>query len=51
MRVTFDGQLREGVYAKDMILALIGQIGAQGGSATRPSSRERLSAACRSKDG
>ena len=31
MRVNFDGQLREGVYAKDMILALIGQIGAQGG--------------------
>lgn len=31
LRVTFDGRLREGVYAKDMILALIGQIGAQGG--------------------
>ena len=31
MRVNFDGQLRDGVYAKDMILALIGQIGAQGG--------------------
>jgi 3-isopropylmalate/(R)-2-methylmalate dehydratase large subunit len=31
MRVTFNGRLREGVFAKDMILALIGQIGAQGG--------------------
>jgi len=31
LRVTFDGRLREGVYAKDMILALIGRIGAQGG--------------------
>jgi 3-isopropylmalate/(R)-2-methylmalate dehydratase large subunit len=31
MRVTFDGRLREGVHAKDMILALIGRIGAQGG--------------------
>ena len=31
MRVEFDGQLQEGVYAKDMILALIGRIGAQGG--------------------
>jgi 3-isopropylmalate/(R)-2-methylmalate dehydratase large subunit len=31
LRVTFDGRLREGVFAKDMILALIGQIGAQGG--------------------
>ena len=31
MRVTFTGRLGEGVYAKDMILALIGRIGAQGG--------------------
>ena len=31
MRVAFDGRLREGVHAKDMILALIGQVGAQGG--------------------
>lgn len=31
MRVNFDGRLPPGVYAKDMILALIGQIGAQGG--------------------
>ena len=31
MRVTFTGALVPGVYAKDMILALIGQIGAQGG--------------------
>jgi 3-isopropylmalate/(R)-2-methylmalate dehydratase large subunit len=31
MRVTFNGRLREGVFAKDMILALIGQVGAQGG--------------------
>jgi 3-isopropylmalate/(R)-2-methylmalate dehydratase large subunit len=31
MRVIFDGTLRDGVYAKDMILALIGKIGAQGG--------------------
>jgi 3-isopropylmalate/(R)-2-methylmalate dehydratase large subunit len=31
MRVRFDGRLGEGVYAKDMILALIGRIGAQGG--------------------
>jgi len=31
MRVTFNGRLADGVYAKDMILALIGKIGAQGG--------------------
>jgi 3-isopropylmalate/(R)-2-methylmalate dehydratase large subunit len=31
MRVDFTGRLGPGVYAKDMILALIGQIGAQGG--------------------
>ena len=31
MRVTFDGRLGPEVYAKDMILALIGRIGAQGG--------------------
>lgn len=31
MRVDFTGRLGEGVYAKDMILALIGRIGAQGG--------------------
>ena len=31
MRVNFEGRLREDVYAKDMILALIGEIGAQGG--------------------
>lgn len=31
MRVSFDGRLPDGVYAKDMILALIGQVGAQGG--------------------
>lgn len=31
MRVNFTGALREGVYAKDMILALIGKVGAQGG--------------------
>ena len=31
LRVDFTGRLREGVHAKDMILALIGQIGAQGG--------------------
>jgi 3-isopropylmalate/(R)-2-methylmalate dehydratase large subunit len=31
MRVTFNGKLGPGVYAKDMILALIGKIGAQGG--------------------
>lgn len=31
MRVCFEGVLRDGVYAKDMILALIGQVGAQGG--------------------
>ncbi len=31
MRVNFDGKLQPGVYAKDMILALIGQVGAQGG--------------------
>src|SRR5688572_1123294 len=31
MRVTFDGRLGEGVFSKDMILALIGRIGAQGG--------------------
>jgi 3-isopropylmalate/(R)-2-methylmalate dehydratase large subunit len=31
MRVDFRGRLREGVYAKDMVLALIGQVGAQGG--------------------
>mgnify|MGYP000872850202 CR=1 FL=1 len=31
MRVRFNGQIPEGVYAKDLILALIGQLGAQGG--------------------
>ena len=31
MRVTFSGRLGASVFAKDMILALIGQIGAQGG--------------------
>ncbi len=31
LRVNFHGTLAEGVYAKDMILALIGRIGAQGG--------------------
>ncbi|QJR12873.1 3-isopropylmalate dehydratase large subunit [Usitatibacter rugosus] len=31
LRVTFNGKLGAGVYAKDMILALIGKIGAQGG--------------------
>jgi 3-isopropylmalate/(R)-2-methylmalate dehydratase large subunit len=31
MRVNFTGRLRDGVYAKDMVLALIGKIGAQGG--------------------
>lgn len=31
MRVRFEGRLGAGVYAKDMILALIGRVGAQGG--------------------
>lgn len=31
MRVNFTGRLAKGVHAKDMILALIGQVGAQGG--------------------
>ncbi|MEP7262745.1 MAG: 3-isopropylmalate dehydratase large subunit, partial [Usitatibacter sp.] len=31
MRVNFTGKLAPNVYAKDMVLALIGQIGAQGG--------------------
>ena len=31
MRVNFEGRLGAGVYAKDMILALIGNTGAQGG--------------------
>jgi 3-isopropylmalate/(R)-2-methylmalate dehydratase large subunit len=31
MRVRFEGRLACGVYAKDMILALIGQVGANGG--------------------
>ncbi|MDO8277112.1 MAG: 3-isopropylmalate dehydratase large subunit [Burkholderiaceae bacterium] len=31
MRITYTGALADGVYAKDMVLALIGQIGAQGG--------------------
>lgn len=31
MRIDFQGQLPPGVYAKDMILALIGRIGAAGG--------------------
>jgi 3-isopropylmalate/(R)-2-methylmalate dehydratase large subunit len=31
MRVNFEGALQQGVYAKDMILALIGKIGANGG--------------------
>ena len=32
MRANFDGMLPKGVYAKDLILALIGRIGAAGGS-------------------
>lgn len=31
MRISFDGHLPEGVFAKDLILALIGKIGANGG--------------------
>lgn len=31
MRVSFDGRLTEGVFAKDMVLALIGRLGAQAG--------------------
>jgi 3-isopropylmalate/(R)-2-methylmalate dehydratase large subunit len=31
MRVNFEGALGAGVYSKDMILALIGRVGAQGG--------------------
>jgi 3-isopropylmalate/(R)-2-methylmalate dehydratase large subunit len=31
MRVSFEGRLAPGVHAKDMILALIGQVGANGG--------------------
>jgi 3-isopropylmalate/(R)-2-methylmalate dehydratase large subunit len=31
MRVTFDGAVPQGIHAKDMILSLIGAIGAQGG--------------------
>lgn len=31
MRIWFDGRLQPGVYAKDLVLALIGRIGAQGG--------------------
>lgn len=31
LRVNFEGTLKPGVFAKDMILALIGKIGAQGG--------------------
>lgn len=32
MRVTFTGKLQPGVYSKDMILALIGKIGTDGGT-------------------
>lgn len=32
MRVKFNGKLQKGVYAKDMILKLIGQIGTNGGT-------------------
>src|SRR4029078_10175407 len=32
MRVTLDGALPRGVYAKDLILALIGKLGAAGGA-------------------
>ncbi len=31
MRVRFEGQLPQGIYAKDLVLALIGKIGANGG--------------------
>lgn len=39
MRVRFDGRPARGVTAKDMILALIGKIGAAGGSATPSNTR------------
>ena len=32
MRITVDGALREGVFAKDIILSIIGKIGAAGGA-------------------
>ncbi len=32
MRATFEGELPRGVYAKDLILALIGKVGAAGGA-------------------
>ena len=31
MRVSFEGKLQKGVYAKDIVLALIGRVGANGG--------------------
>ena len=48
----FDGQLAPGVYAKDMILALIGKIGAQGGIGYAVEfAGPAIARACRSRGG
>jgi 3-isopropylmalate/(R)-2-methylmalate dehydratase large subunit len=51
MRVKFEGQLSLGVTAKDLILALIGHVGAAGGTGYAVEYAVVLSATCRSKDG
>ena len=45
MAVTVDGELPPGVTAKDLILAVIAQIGTGGGRATSSSTAARRSAA------
>ena len=49
MRVTLDGGLRAGISVKDIILALIGEIGVSGGAGTRSNMPAQRSKRCRWK--
>ena len=49
MRVTVDGKLPAHVTAKDIILAIIGEIGTAGGTGSSSSMPARRSAPCRWK--
>ena len=51
MAVDVDGALPAGVTAKDIVLAIIAQIGTGGGQVTSSSTGARRSAACRWKAG